>query len=110
VAAAVAAFIAGLIAEPSLARAQTFRDLQRAFAALPLSAGSAAAVGSGQLGKYLFVAGKDNVVEQRIVALGPSDQGLVAITRGVSEGDWVIEGNLQKIGPGTPVKPIPSSN
>ncbi|WP_374545982.1 efflux RND transporter periplasmic adaptor subunit [Rhodoblastus sp.] len=70
----------------------------------------AAAVGSGQLGKYLYVVGKDNVVEQRMVALGPTFQGLVAITRGVAEGDRVIEGNLQKIGPGMPVMPLPSTN
>jgi multidrug efflux system membrane fusion protein len=70
----------------------------------------AAAIGSGQLGKYLYVVGKDNVVEQRMVALGATFQGLVAITQGVAEGDRVIEGNLQKIGPGMPIKPIPSSN
>jgi len=66
-----------------------------------------AALGSGQLGKYLFVVGKDNVVEQRIVSLGAAYQGLVAIEKGVAEGDQVIDGNLQKIGPGMPVKPMP---
>jgi multidrug efflux system membrane fusion protein len=68
-----------------------------------------AAVGSSQLGKYLYVVGKDNVVEQRMVALGPTYQGLVAITKGVAEGDRVIEGNLQKIGPGMPVAPMPAA-
>jgi multidrug efflux system membrane fusion protein len=66
-----------------------------------------AALGSGQLGRYLFVVGKDNVVEQRIVSLGAAYQGLVAIEKGVAEGDQVIDGNLQKIGPGMPVKPMP---
>ena len=66
-----------------------------------------AALGSGQLGKYLYVLGKDNVVEQRIVSLGAAYHGLVTIEKGVAEGDQVIDGNLQKIGPGMPVKPIP---
>ncbi len=66
-----------------------------------------AALGSGQLGKYLFVVGKDNVVEQRIVSLGAAYHGLVTIEKGVAEGDQVIDGNLQKIGPGMPVKPMP---
>jgi len=66
-----------------------------------------AALGSGQLGKYLYVVGKDNVVEQRIVSLGAAYQGLVTIEKGVAEGDQVIDGNLQKIGPGMPVKPMP---
>jgi multidrug efflux system membrane fusion protein len=66
-----------------------------------------AALGSGQLGRYLFVVGKDNVVEQRIVSLGAAYHGLVTIEKGVAEGDRVIDGNLQKIGPGMPVKPMP---
>jgi membrane fusion protein, multidrug efflux system len=66
-----------------------------------------AALGSSQLGKYLFVVGKDNIVEQRLVSLGPTDGGLVTIENGVSEGEQVIDGNLQKIGPGMPVHPLP---
>jgi membrane fusion protein, multidrug efflux system len=31
----------------------------------------------------------------------------VAVVKGVSEGDQVISGNLQKIGPGMPVQPLP---
>ena len=68
------------------------------------------ALGSSQLGKFLYVVGKDNVVEQRIVSLGAVHEGLVTIEKGVAEGDQVIAGNLQKIGPGMPVKPIVSSN
>jgi membrane fusion protein, multidrug efflux system len=66
-----------------------------------------AALGSSQLGKYLFVVGKDNIVEQRLVSLGSTDGGLVAIENGVSEGEQVVDGNLQKIGPGMPVHPLP---
>jgi multidrug efflux system membrane fusion protein len=47
------------------------------------------------------------MVEQRPVSLGPVDGGLVALSSGVSEGDQVIAGNLQKIFPGAPVQPMP---
>lgn len=65
------------------------------------------ALGSGQLGKYVYVVGKDNKVDLRLVSLGPTDGDLVAIEKGVAEGDHVISGNLQKIGPGSLVKPLP---
>ena len=65
------------------------------------------ALGSSQLGKYLYVVGKGNTVDQRIVSLGPINGDQVAILSGVSEGDQVITGNLQKIGPGVPVSPLP---
>ncbi|SNB81052.1 membrane fusion protein, multidrug efflux system [Rhodoblastus acidophilus] len=68
-----------------------------------------AALGSSQLGKYLYVVGKDNVVEQRVVSLGAMHEGLVVIEKGVAEGDQVIDGNLQKIGPGMPVRALPHS-
>jgi multidrug efflux system membrane fusion protein len=66
-----------------------------------------AALGSSQLGKYVYVVGKDNKVDQRLVSLGPSDGSLIAIEKGVSAGDRVISGNLQKIGPGSLVRPLP---
>jgi len=65
------------------------------------------ALGSSQLGKYLYVLGKGNTVDQRMVSLGPTNGDQVAILSGVSEGDQVIIGNLQKIGPGMPVSPLP---
>lgn len=66
-----------------------------------------AAVGSGQLGKYLYVVDKDNKAEMRLVSLGPTDGSDVAVEKGVAEGDNIISGNLQKIGPGSPVAPLP---
>ncbi len=69
-----------------------------------------AALGSSQLGKYVYVVGKDNIVEQRLVALGATDGDLVSVVKGVAEGDQVIDGNLQKIGPGAPVRPLSQSN
>ncbi|KQV01298.1 hemolysin D [Mesorhizobium sp. Root102] len=65
------------------------------------------ALGSSQLGKYLYVVGKGNTVDQRLVSLGPTSGDQVAILSGVAEGDQVITGNLQKIGPGAPVSPMP---
>lgn len=65
------------------------------------------ALGSSQLGKYVYVVGKNDVAEQRLVALGPTDGPLVTIVKGVAEGDEVIDGNLQKIGPGAWVLPLP---
>lgn len=65
------------------------------------------ALGSSQLGKYLYVLGKGNTVDQRIVSLGPTNGDQVAILSGVAEGDQIITGNLQKIGPGMPVSPLP---
>lgn len=64
------------------------------------------ALGSSQLGKYIYIVGKDSKAEQRIVTLGPVDGDSVVISSGVAEGDPVIVGNLQKIGPGSLVQPI----
>lgn len=66
------------------------------------------ALGSSQLGKYVYVVGKGNKAEQRMVSLGPIDGDLVAVDKGVAAGDRVISGNLQKIGPGSPVQPLPN--
>lgn len=66
------------------------------------------ALGSSQLGKYVYIVGKDDTVEQRLVTLGPTSGDLVGLASGVSEGDQIIAGNLQKIFPGAPVKPMPA--
>jgi multidrug efflux system membrane fusion protein len=64
------------------------------------------ALGSSQLGKYVYVVGADNKAEQKIVSLGATDGESVAVT-GLAETDQVITGNLQKIGPGSPIMPLP---
>jgi multidrug efflux system membrane fusion protein len=64
-----------------------------------------AAIGSSQLGKYVYVVSPESKVEQRLVSLGPTDGDGVVVASGVSEGDDIITGSLQKIGPGAPVKP-----
>jgi multidrug efflux system membrane fusion protein len=63
-----------------------------------------AAVGSNQIGKFVYVVGADNKAEQRYLSLGPADDDLVVVSKGISESDEVIVGNLQKIGPGTGVR------
>jgi membrane fusion protein, multidrug efflux system len=35
------------------------------------------------------------------------DGDLVSVVKGLSVGERIIVGNLQKIGPGSPVKPLP---
>jgi multidrug efflux system membrane fusion protein len=65
------------------------------------------ALGSSQLGQYLYVVGQDNKVEQRLVSLGPTHRDLVVVLSGITERDRIISGNLQKIGPGLPVQPLP---
>ncbi len=66
------------------------------------------ALGSNQLGKYVYVVGAGNKAEQRQVMLGPVDGDLVAVEEGLAAGDRIISGNLQKIGPGSLVKPMPA--
>jgi len=65
------------------------------------------ALGSGQMGKYLYVIGKGGTVEQRMVTIGRTDGDQVAVLTGLAEGDLVISGNLQKIWPGVPVEALP---
>ena len=66
------------------------------------------AIGSSQLGKFVYVVGAGNKVEQRLVTTGATDGDLVVVSKGLSEGDSVIVGNLQKIGAGLPVQPMPA--
>jgi membrane fusion protein, multidrug efflux system len=66
------------------------------------------AVESSQLGKYVYVVGRDNKIEQRFVTLGDDYDPLVVVTRGVAKGESVVVGNLLKIGPGALVKPVPT--
>jgi membrane fusion protein, multidrug efflux system len=65
-----------------------------------------AAIGSSQLGKYVYIVSPESKVEQRLVSLGPTDGEGVVVASGLAEGDNVITGNLQKIGPGAPVKAL----
>ncbi len=68
------------------------------------------AVGSSQLGKFVYTVGSKGTVELCPVVLGPIEGSLVAVTGALKEGDRVITGNLQKIGPGMPVAPMPDQS
>jgi membrane fusion protein, multidrug efflux system len=65
------------------------------------------ALGSNQMGKFVYVVGAGDKAELRLLTLGPMDGELVSVVRGLSEGERIIVGNLQKIGPGSPVQPLP---
>jgi membrane fusion protein, multidrug efflux system len=64
------------------------------------------ALGSNQMGKFVYVVGAGDKAELRLLTLGPADGELVSVVNGLSEGDRIIVGNLQKIGPGSPVQAI----
>ena len=64
-----------------------------------------AALGSSQIGKFVYVMGADNKVDQRYLSLGPTEGELVVVTKGLLEGDRVITGNLQKLSAGKSVRP-----
>jgi multidrug efflux system membrane fusion protein len=66
------------------------------------------ALGSSQIGKFVYVVGDGNKAEQRFVTLGATQGGQIIVASGVKEGESVITGNLQKIGPGAPVQPKPA--
>jgi multidrug efflux system membrane fusion protein len=66
------------------------------------------AIGSSQLGKYVYIVGPGNKAEMRLVTLGPADGDLVSVSGKIAEGDKIITGNLQKIGPESPVQPLPA--
>jgi membrane fusion protein, multidrug efflux system len=64
------------------------------------------ALGSSQLGKFVYVVGADDRVEQHLVSVGANYGSLIVVDKGVKEGDRIIVGNLQKIFPGVPVQPV----
>jgi multidrug efflux system membrane fusion protein len=63
------------------------------------------ALGTSQLGDYLLVLGKDNVVEQRQVKIGQLDGQLRVIESGLSAEDWVVTSGVQRAIPGSKVEP-----
>ena len=63
------------------------------------------AIGSSQMGRFVYVVGPDNKAAQRMVILGRSVGELVVVEKGLNDGESVIVGDLQKLRPGAPVKP-----
>src|SRR5260370_20495642 len=64
-----------------------------------------AALGSSQIGKFVYVMGADNKADQRYLSLGPTEGALVVVTKGLTERDRIITGNLQKLSAGKSVRP-----
>ena len=65
------------------------------------------ALGSSQMGRFVYVIGAKGTVEQRFIETGALMGDKVVINKGLQAGDKVITGNLQKIGPGMPVQALP---
>jgi membrane fusion protein, multidrug efflux system len=63
------------------------------------------AIGQNQLGEYLLIVGKDNVVEQRQIKAGLSEAGLKVIESGLTPNDWVVTSGIQRAVPGQKVHP-----
>jgi RND family efflux transporter MFP subunit len=64
-----------------------------------------AALGSDQTGRYVLVVNKDNVVEQRKVAIGPTVGELRVIESGLNADDRVVVAGMQRAVPGQKVDP-----
>ncbi|MCZ6649478.1 MAG: efflux transporter periplasmic adaptor subunit, partial [Acidobacteria bacterium] len=68
------------------------------------------AVGTDLSGKFLYVVGDDNMVEQRAVELGqPQDDGTIPVLSGLAAGETYILAGLLKARPGMPVTPTTGS-
>jgi multidrug efflux system membrane fusion protein len=63
------------------------------------------AIGTSQVGRYVLVVNKDNVVEQRTVAIGQVDKGLRVIESGLKPDDLVVIDGIQRAIPGNKVEP-----
>jgi len=64
-----------------------------------------AAVGTDQNRKYVYVIGKDNKAEYRVVQLGPVVDGLRVAREGLKPGEQIVVNGLQRVRPGAQVAP-----
>jgi RND family efflux transporter MFP subunit len=63
------------------------------------------AIGSDQSGRYLLIAGKDDVVEQRTVQIGQLVGELRVITSGINPDDRIVVSGLLTAVPGQKIEP-----
>lgn len=63
------------------------------------------AIGSDQSGRYLLIAGKDDVVEQRTVQIGQLVGELRVITSGINTDDRIVVSGLLTAVPGQKIEP-----
>jgi len=67
------------------------------------------AVVQGQRGQSVWLVGKENKAESRVVDVGEWSQGNWVIRSGLREGDTVIVDGAVRLVPGAPVKPVPAA-
>ncbi len=65
------------------------------------------AIGYDQLGAFLMLVDKDNVVARRPVKLGVQIDDKRVVESGLSDQDWLIVNGLLRAIPGKKVKPVP---
>ncbi|MDB5641688.1 MAG: efflux transporter, family, subunit [Hyphomicrobiales bacterium] len=65
------------------------------------------AVGSSQLGKFVYTVDDGGVVAQKLIVVEQAEGEHVAVRSGLTGSEKIITGNLQKIGPGLHVAPMP---
>ena len=63
------------------------------------------AIGTDLGGKFVYVVGSDNVVEQRYVELGRLDEQMRVILSGLEANERIIVNGIQRARPGMPVTP-----
>ena len=68
------------------------------------------AIQSDQIGPYILVVDKNNLVVQKRVDVGALEQGMRAIVKGMGAADDVVVTGLQNAIPGHEVQPIKSEN
>ena len=64
------------------------------------------AVQRGSVGNYVYVVAADHTVSVRTVETGPSERGLIAITKGLKPGEVVVEDGVDKLREGSAVEVI----
>jgi membrane fusion protein, multidrug efflux system len=68
------------------------------------------AVGADQGQKFVYTVNDQNVVEYKVVDLGPMIDGLRVVHTGLLSNDWIIVNGLMSVRPGTMVNPSRAAN
>lgn len=63
------------------------------------------AIGTDQATRFVYVVGDDNIPVRRTVELGPLDEGLRIVRKGIEPDDWVILRGQQRVRPGQKIVP-----
>jgi len=67
------------------------------------------AVGTDQGQKFVFLVNANNVVEYRVVKLGPVIDGMRVVREGLRQGERIVVNGIQRVRSGIPVAPEPVS-